>query len=205
MSDSLRKMKCNMRCTRIFLHFIRNKSGYTNRYYYRFIEIVGPEKYFCSSIVRNEWDGARYSFDKMYGLISVWCKNFSILDTEGNVIGDMKEHLDSLYSKEISSLKKHCESIEKDLFAFVKNSDEEEGKRHFSSFISLKEIIAELERDTEKKGKTEYNRVSSEIRKTEKIIEIYKQLSEFAILEKEAAVKNTSQEKSEQKDITEEN
>lgn len=42
-------------------------------------------------------------------------------------------------------------------------------------------------------------------RKTEKIIEIYKQLSEFAILEKEAAVKNTSQEKSEQKDITEEN
>ena len=53
--------------------------------------------------------------------------------------------------------------------------------------------------------KTEYNRVSSEIRKTEKIIEIYKQLSEFAILEKEAAVKNTSKEKSEQKDITEEN
>ncbi len=204
MSDSLKKMKCSMRCTRIFLHFIRNKPGYTNRYYYRFIEMVGPEKYLCSPIVRNEWDGARYSFDKMYGLVCAWSESFEIFEADDAVSGDLQEHLSALCSKEISSLKKHCDSIEKDLFAFVKNSEEEEGKRRFNSFISLKEKIAELERDTDQKGKTKYSRVSSEIRKTEKIIEIYKQLSEFAIFEKDAAVKNTSQEKSEQTNKTEE-
>lgn len=64
MKNGLKKLRKNMITTRIFLHFIRNSSGYTNQYYYRFIEIVGPEKYMKSARIRNEWDSARYSFDE---------------------------------------------------------------------------------------------------------------------------------------------
>lgn len=205
MHTKLKKMYFSMRCTYFFLCFMRNKPSYTNRYYYRFIEIVGPEQYLRSPLVRNEWDSARYSFDKMYGLVSVWYKSFDILKIEDYVIGDMRDYLNNLFQEEINSLKTHSESVQKDLYVLVKNAEAEEGKRDFEAFIKLKNSIADLEHEGKYKAETELLQLTEEIKKTRKIIELYKQISEFSISEKELAVKKLEEIKNKQEKHQEEN
>lgn len=190
MQEKMNKLYLSMKCTRIFLHFIRNKPCYTNHYYYRFIEIVGPEKYLNSPLVRNEWDSSRNSFDKMYGLVSAWRKSFDILKIEDYVIGDMRDYLNNLFQEEINSLKSHCDKVQKDLYAFIKSAEAEESKRSFEAFIKLRNSIADLELEGKYKAETELLQLTKEIRNIEKIIEIYKQISEFANSEKDFAVKN---------------
>ena len=103
MKEKLKKLRCTMKCKRFFFYFTRNNPVHTYRCYCRFIEIIGPEKYLRSPLVRNEWEAARYSFDKMYGLVAAWCEDFSFLNTDDKVINDLKEYFSSFYSGKISA------------------------------------------------------------------------------------------------------
>lgn len=198
MQKNLKTLRFRMRCVRIFHYFRRNNPRYTNCYYYRFIEIVGPEKYLCSPLVRNEWDGARYSFDKMYGLVSAWHKSFDIIKIEDYTIGEIRDYLNSLFLQEINALKSHCDSIQKDLYVVVKNAEAEESKKVFEAFLKLKNSIDDLERKEKYKAETELLQFTKEIRNVEKIIELYKQISEFSNSEKDFAVKKLKEIKSKQ-------
>ena len=192
-----------MLCTRIFLHFIRNKPGFTYRYYYRFIEIVGPEKYFHSPMVRNEWDGARYSFDKMFGLVSGWKESFEILEMNYYPVADICGHLNNKVQQEICSLKSHCTAVENDLYSLVKDAEPEDGKNLFDAFIRLKSSIADLE--------LKYNSEKvcllpeKQLEYIEKIFGIYKAIAEFSDSEKAFALKKLAdnQRKRENKPETE--
>ncbi len=189
MQKNLKMLRSRMRCVRIFHYFRRNNPRYTNRYYYRFIEMVGPEKYLHSPLVRNEWDAARYSFDKMYGLVSAWCESFEIIRCDNEGIQDMRNYLDTLFSAEISTLKNHCYSAEKGLYDFIRKADEEEGKQHLEFYMRLRDSISELEADMNNKDKTEYALLTERIKNTKKIITLYKQLAEFSDSEKAYAIK----------------
>jgi len=75
MQKEIEKLVKQMRKINIFMYFFRNNPRYTNRFYHQFIQIVGYENYREMLSIKNEWDGARYSFDKMYGLLYAWQYN----------------------------------------------------------------------------------------------------------------------------------
>ena len=75
----------------ILFYFFRNNSRFTNRYYYRFISVIGAETYHSLDSVKYEWESARYSFDKMYGLVAAWKDNSSFIS-------------DNLFEKELKNL-----------------------------------------------------------------------------------------------------
>lgn len=57
----------------LLLHPTRNSPRQTNKYYYRFIELIGRENWDAlDPIYKSAWNNARNSFDKMYGLAAAW-------------------------------------------------------------------------------------------------------------------------------------
>lgn len=206
MIEKLEKLRSCMRFDRLCFYFTRNNPAHTNRYYCRFIEIIGPERYLCSPFVRNEWEGARYNIDKMYGLICAWCKDFSILNTDDSLINDLQKYFCSFYCREIDTLKKACDSFEGELVDFIRASDESEAKSRFKNFMSIKERILTLEIKEEDKKEAGYSSLRSEVKKSEEIIEIYRQLADFATCEKDLFAKKFNDEKNKQeKNKSEEN
>ena len=145
---------------------------------------MGVEKYLRSPLLRNEWDGARNSFDKLYGLVSTWRKCFAIFECEKPVMSDEeKERLDNFIQKQAELLRKKSDSLEEDLFDHIKK-DEAEGKKHFTDFVELNKKLAEVEFESEKKL-SESEALAEKLEKIECIVNIYKQLTETAIAEKD--------------------
>ena len=168
-----------MCCTGIFMHFIRNNPIYTNRYYYSFIEIIGTEKYLRAAYIRNEWDSARYSFDKMYGLISAWCKRFDMLDEEIDVFDDIKKSFSNFVFKEVDLLKSCFSVTENEVFNVLRFYKEDDAKNIFDAYLKIKDDMAVINNKRDK-NKSDYKQLTDDIEKIEKITDIYRQILELS-------------------------
>ena len=82
-SNEIKDLFYSMLRVNIFFHFTRNRKKHTELFYQRFIAIIGAENYDrLLPLVRNSWEGARYDFDRMYGLTKAWKEFFPALITE---------------------------------------------------------------------------------------------------------------------------
>lgn len=67
---SLKELKRGMDRTNFFFHLIRNNPRHREQYYFGFIAIVGYENWKrLPEAIRVNWESARLSFDKMYGMV----------------------------------------------------------------------------------------------------------------------------------------
>lgn len=73
MQAAIKKMSRCMFWRNLLLHPTRNSLRHTNKYYHRFIGIIGKENYDAlDPALKNAWEGAKNSFDAMYGLAAAW-------------------------------------------------------------------------------------------------------------------------------------
>lgn len=182
MLKSLKALRQRMNRTRIFLHFIRNSTGYTMRYHYMFIEIVGAEKYFRTPLVRNEWHGARNSFDKMYGLVSAWCESFEIFEGEDCELDDLSSYLNEFVPRELDALKNKFSCIENQIPVILRDYEKNDAENIFKNYLSIKKAVSELENEEKDEDKTRFSTLAEKTKKAEKIVAIYKQMAEFSEL-----------------------
>ncbi len=202
MTEILKKLEslyCHMRCTRIFMRFLRNNPRYTNRYYQKFIEIIGTDEYLKSPLVKLEWDSAKNSFDKMYGLVSSWRKGFSILETDEKAFTVLHDAINSL-SKEIDSLPTLIDIDEAEILSLLKSADDADAKKLLNSYIDFLDKTSDIGKENTS-GISALISLINKVERTTKIIEIYKQkvdLSKTAqsLKEKEEAKKIRELEKS---------
>lgn len=183
MKEKINKLWHSMVFKRWLFFFTRNNPIHTNRYYYRFIEIVGSERYLSSPLVRNEWDGARCSFDKMYGLVAEWRKSFDILNGEEPQYTEFGDRLDSLISKRITDLKSRLDEIFNGVIPLAKDSDENEGKTLLEKYIDIKNSILDVERTvkTENADKSQTVVLSKKINHIEELEVLYNDLVGFYV------------------------
>lgn len=175
MQEKLNNLHRRMCCTRVLLYFLRNNPVYTYRYYYSFIEIVGPEMYLRSTCIRNEWDSARYSFDKMYGLISAWCKKFDMLDEDSTVFEDIRKSFSNFVFSEVNQINTCFSVTENEVFDILRAYNEIDAKRIFAGFLKIRDDISTVNEKSDKNN-SEYKQLTADIEKLKKITEIYRQI-----------------------------
>lgn len=174
MENKLKALKKEMRSTLAFAFFFRNNPMFVNRYYQMGIDAVGRKKYQNLPLVRNEWEGARNSFDKMYGLVCAWCKDGSAFDIDGKICQDVCEKFNDFVLKETDSLNKRLVSFENELVSLVKSSEKKEAELLFKEYIKLKTGMFEL--NSLKDSETDFSKSTEMI---EKVVDLYKSLLEL--------------------------
>ena len=112
----------------ILFYFFRNNSRFTNRYYYRFISVIGAETYHSLDSVKYEWESARYSFDKMYGLVAAWKDNGSFIS-------------DNLFEKELKNLQTAVNELSDEIKKMNTKIDVIKVPHHGSKYSSSEEFI----------------------------------------------------------------
>ncbi|MBR6745671.1 MAG: hypothetical protein IKM00_10740 [Clostridia bacterium] len=151
-SRKLFLMKREMRKCKNRFYFFRNNFRSTNYYYNKFIEIIGLENWKnLDSYYKSEWNSARYSFDRMYGLIRAWYqKNEFPLASNDNSKNDDPRQILAEVSEKVDEIAKQLNNKETlALEKAVKNISEsvEQLREHIKNDDSSK---TNLEKDIEK-------------------------------------------------------
>lgn len=77
--NSLNKLKRGMDCTNFWFHLIRSNPRHREQYYFGFIAIVGYENWKkLPEMIRVNWESARLSFDRMYGMVKDFKRNSEV-------------------------------------------------------------------------------------------------------------------------------
>lgn len=108
-SQKMMKMHKEMKGCKIKWYFFRNNFRSTNYYYNKFIEIIGLEAWKkLDPYYKSEWNSARYSFDRMYGLIRAWRvkDSFPPKSETKNIEEDFRQMLPAL-SEKMEEITKH--------------------------------------------------------------------------------------------------
>ena len=191
MKERINKLWHSMVFKRCLCFFTRNNPIHTNRYYYWFIEIVGSERYLNSPLVRNEWDTARYSFDKMYGLIAEWRKSFDILNGEVISYADLSGSVDHLIENKMSALGDYFNKIAEGVFDLAKASADKKAKQLIDSYVDIKSKICKLKQtEKDKECDSALEKLQKKIKHIEEIEKVYNQITEFYTLIKTVSVEN---------------
>lgn len=146
--SSIIKLKKQMRRVNRAFYFTRNNNKNKYRFYNGFISVFGYDAYKneVSADVRNSWDSASNSFDKMFGLLLAWTKSENperLFDKSENekqaeerkVTDDNKIKLDSEVMRirqKTETLKAQYElkKIEQDILNLTKDSSASKNKKH---------------------------------------------------------------------------
>lgn len=121
----IKKLKTQMRRVNRFFHFTRNNSKNRFRFYNGFIAVFGYDTYKNDvyADVRNAWDSAQNSFDKMFGLLLAWAKTenpgrlFDKFDKEKQVEDKsqtqekLTDEENSKYEREIAEIRRKTEIL----------------------------------------------------------------------------------------------
>ena len=191
MNNAIQKLYKEMNRTLHRMYFFRNNQRYTNLYYYKFIEIVGVEKYLRSPLVRREWDGARNNFDKMYGLVSAWSKSFNILNGEVISYADLSGSVDHLIENKMSALGDYFNKIAEGVFDLAKASADKKAKQLIDSYVDIKSKICKLKQtEKDKECDSDLEKLQKKIKHIEEIEKVYNQITEFYTLMKTVSVEN---------------
>lgn len=76
LANSLKKLKRGMDCTNFWFHLIRSNPRHREQYYFGFVAIVGYENWKkLPEMIRINWESARLSFDRMYGMVKDFKRN----------------------------------------------------------------------------------------------------------------------------------
>ncbi len=109
---SLKKLKRHMALTNIFFHLVRNNPRHREQYYFGFIAIVGFDNWKrMPDVIRMNWESARLSFDKMYGMVKDFKEHSDIYaDYIKNAnlpveVADLLSGLKRLYQRELCDKK----------------------------------------------------------------------------------------------------
>lgn len=113
-----------MRFVLVVFYYFRNNSRFTNRYYYRFISAIGAKNYHSSLTMKYEWESARHSFDRMYGLLAGWKDTADIISIS-SFEGEMKSLQNSVneLSAEIKKIN-GAELSENDYIEKIKSTED---------------------------------------------------------------------------------
>lgn len=111
-SNSILTLRRRMKLTNIWFHPVRNNPRHRDQYYFGLIPIVGYENWQkVNDTIRMNWESARLSFDKMYGMV----KNFAEhIDEYSSVFGDTepdKTKTEEFRQKVVNSLNDMKNSI----------------------------------------------------------------------------------------------
>ena len=134
------KLLTHMRVRKVFRYFSRNHLRHTSYYYNKFIEIIGLETWEkLHSYYKSEWNSARYSFDRMNGLLASWYKKneFPLASNDNSknddprqILAEVSEKVDEitkqLTNKETLALEKAVKTISESveqLREHIKNDD----------------------------------------------------------------------------------
>ncbi len=134
MTETLKKLHKRMIGTNWFLHPFRNNPRFTVFYYNYLIDAPGLDIYQKSTYAKIEWDAAKFSFDKMYGLVAAWKNNPPRFDDEVNNVA-LKQSTDELLSA-LLYLNGSIELNEKEIYDSIAKYDD--FKKHLDSYTDLK-------------------------------------------------------------------
>ncbi len=94
---SLTKLKRSMAFTNLFFHLVRNNPRHREQYYFGLIAIVGYENWKgMPDTIRMNWESARLSFDKMYGMVKDFKKHSDVYADYINIANSPVEVADLL-------------------------------------------------------------------------------------------------------------
>ena len=125
--QEIKYLRRRMRCTNFFFHLVRNNPRHREQYYFALIAIVGYEKWGnINEDIRMNWESARLSFDRMYGML----KDFSLhtheyvtaLETEEAVSKNISFDITEMYSV-VKSIEEKDKEIFKDVKGILKKID----------------------------------------------------------------------------------
>lgn len=135
MTGTLKALFRRMRCTNWFLHPFRNNPRFTSFYYNYLINAPKLKIYQNSTYAKIEWDAAKFSFDKLYGLVAAWKKNPPCFDVDEINSEELKQRTDELLSA-LLSLNGSIELNEKNIYDSTAKYDE--FKKSLDSYTDLK-------------------------------------------------------------------
>ena len=144
-------------------HFTRNNPRTTEYYYNRLVSLFGADVWNqANAPFKLQWENAKYSFDRMYGLVKGWCKAEAVL-TLVLPAEDAKDKIIKRLKKELKTAKKSKDELqaEKQEEIDLLNQQMEDEKMRFNEATEALNKAAEA-----------LNQAAEEVRRSKAAIEV---------------------------------
>lgn len=154
-ANKIHTLRRRMRCTNFWLHLVRNNPRHRDRYYFELISIVGYENWSkVNDIIRMNWESARLSFDKMYGMVKSFAEHIDVYSsvfgfempdmTKPDEFQDMKNNIDS-FNRNMQNFNENMQNFKSLYDKFRKKLDELDQFQNIKGeLISCRDSLNEL-------------------------------------------------------------